>query len=221
MARCGSPDVDGDCQSRCWSRKRSWISPAPEITICGEQQVKCCYADVTLTYRTSLLSELNSLLPRRNSLFLVLGNAPLTLRKRTGMLAPAPPGRSDSRRFPCIFPADQGIARRDRFAPDSPHRNRVCVSRDFLHMFQEGSINSRDSAGFWRLGCFDYEPETAGFRVNRRGCTRLSLFRIPAVRFAPTADGARPIQLRAWSRFRPEESWRGGRQMNIENTQVG
>ena len=64
-----------------------------------------------------------SLLLEENSLFLLTGNLSLQPRKRLEILAVVTPGEPNSGGFLCIFPVDQGIGRRDEFAPDSPHRH--------------------------------------------------------------------------------------------------
>ena len=117
------------------------------------------------------------------SLFLTAGNLSLSPRKRTENSALIPAAASSLAEFPCIFPADQGKDSRDEFAPDSPHRHPVCASRDCPQLSKFSPRSSRDSAGFWRLGSFEFEPETVSFGVDKRVCARLSLLPIRAVRF--------------------------------------
>jgi len=102
--------------------------------------------------------------------------------KSSGSSALASQGRSSFGEFPCTFPVDQGGAPRDEFAPDSPHRHRVCVSGDSSSTDRRRPRNSRDSAGFWLLGSDQSEPERAGLGLRGRRCARLSLLASWAVR---------------------------------------
>jgi hypothetical protein len=63
-----------------------------------------------------------SLLIETNSLFLITGNPSLRLRKRLEISVLVTPGEPNRGEFPCIFPGDQGIGRRDEFSLDSPHQ---------------------------------------------------------------------------------------------------
>jgi hypothetical protein len=69
-----------------------------------------------------------------------------------------------SRGISLYFPYGTGnSAGRDEFAPDCPHRHSVFGIGDFPHASDDGPVNSRDSAGFWRLECGVSEPETVGW----------------------------------------------------------
>lgn len=101
----------------------------------------------------------------RNSLFLVAGNASLTLRSGSELSGHPPSEAPDLRRFPCIFPAYQGSAVRDEFVLDSPHpRESSCpstpstatessVAETSRHGLAFGSEFPRNSRGFgvWGL----------------------------------------------------------------------
>ncbi len=115
--------------------------------------------------------------------FLFAANSRPSPRSWSRIRAPVRSAGRDPRGFPCIFPANQGIAARDEFAPDSPHRHWAHRHTDFPIGRSKTSGKFRDSAGFWRLGSFEFEPETASFGVNQHGCSRLSLLPSRAVRF--------------------------------------
>jgi hypothetical protein len=65
----------------------------------------------------------NSLLVGINSLFWIAGNPSLLPRKRSENSASITPGPLNFGELPCIFPAYQGSAPKDPFAPDSPDRH--------------------------------------------------------------------------------------------------
>ena len=125
----------------------------------------------------------NSLLVGINSLFWNTGNPLLPPRKRLGNSAPVPPAASSLGEFPCIFPVDQGIAPRDEFAPDSPHRHPGSGCRDFPLGSEDGSGKAREFAACWRLRSFDSEAETARCRGDSSRLARSSLSAISVVRF--------------------------------------
>jgi hypothetical protein len=77
--------------------------------------------------------------------------------------------------------------------------------RDLPLMAQARSRNSRDSAGFWRFGVGESEPETADFWVIQCRRARLSLLPIPAVRFGKSLGRGDPED--AACKF---ASWLGG-----------
>ena len=58
-----------------------------------------------------------------NSLFPKSGNTPGGTPKSDQITEAASPGSPDFGVFPCIFPANQGFAPRDEFAPDCLHRH--------------------------------------------------------------------------------------------------
>jgi hypothetical protein len=64
------------------------------------------------------------------------------------------------KRIPCIFPAEQGSAPRDQFAPDSPHRHTGCGYSELSTGLDDGSGEARDLAGCWRPGSVGSEPGT-------------------------------------------------------------
>ena len=92
---------------------------------------------------------MKSLFGSKYSLFSVVGNSSLTTWKCGGFSAAEAPEGPDYRGFPCNFPAEQGIQRRDEFARDCLHRHLVCFGRDFPRASRDGPRKSRDSAGFW------------------------------------------------------------------------
>jgi hypothetical protein len=118
----------------------------------------------------------------RNSLFPQLGNTPGGAPKGDPFTEAASPGPPDSGVFPCIFPANQGSAPRDEFATDCTLRHSVCWCRDFPRAPRSNPRNSRDSAGFWRSGSDESEPETAGSGPRMRSSPRFSLLPSWAVR---------------------------------------
>ncbi len=131
---------------------------------------------------TSLLFETNSLLAGIDSLFPVAGNSLLALRIGSGILAPGWAKEPKWRSFPCTFPADQGSAPRDEFAPDSPHRQLVCVSAVGSPGARVRSRKSRRVAGFWGGRPGDSRPETLGPARQCRRRAQTSLLAIQAVR---------------------------------------
>jgi hypothetical protein len=61
-----------------------------------------------------------SLPVEKNSLFRITGNSKLRLWKRWGISDLNRSRRPETEEIPCIFPAYQGSALRDEFAPDFP-----------------------------------------------------------------------------------------------------
>ena len=138
------------------------------------------------TARISLFFETNSLL-------LIAGNLSLWQRKSRGILDLIATVEPHIGKFPCIFPIDQGNTRRDEFAPDCPHRHRVCWCGDFPRTPANNLRKHRNSAGAWLLGLGQPGPETAGSGSRKRRHARLSLLPSWAVpirlRFAPAKAG--------------------------------
>ncbi len=132
-----------------------------------------------------------------NSLFPKSGNTLGGTPKSDQITEAVSPGSPNFGVFPCIFPANQGFRSRDEFATDCTHRQSVWGCRDFPRESRSSPRNSRDSAGFWRSGSDESEPETAGSRPRRRNSPRFSLLPSWAVRirfrFAPAKGGAQQI----------------------------
>jgi hypothetical protein len=151
-----------------------------------------------------------SLIVEKNSLFLITGNLRLRLRKGRGISDLIRPGKSDFEEIPCIFPGDQGIGRRDEFAPDCPHRHPVCRCRDFPRTSKYSPRNSREFAGFWPMCPCESEPETAHSGLKGGRVPRISLLPSAAVRNGAPVDG-RPQQNQtaSWNPFRSTIEMRG------------
>jgi hypothetical protein len=103
------------------------------------------------------------------------------LRPRRGFVSVAKFGGSDSLLF-------RSTGRRVSAKPncefESPllrHPGSGC--RDFPHSSTDERRKTRDSAGFWRLGSGEPEPETAGLGLDWRYRARFSLLASWAVRF--------------------------------------
>lgn len=106
-----------------------------------------------------------SLIAEMNSLFLIMGNSPSMVAKLLGNADPDGAGRAPGFRIlPRCFPAGQGFDRRDEFPLNFPLRHPGCGCRDRPQLSKFSARSSRDSAGFWRLGSSDFEPETASLR---------------------------------------------------------
>jgi hypothetical protein len=116
-----------------------------------------------------------SLLARDISLFMQIGNTPGFPLKSGRITSAGPNGVARLRCISLYFPCKSGKCARDEFAADCTHRHSVCCRRDFLHIFRSSLENSRDSAGFWRMGYRVSEPETAGSEPQGRSSPRFSL----------------------------------------------
>jgi hypothetical protein len=79
----------------------------------------------------SLFCFWSSVFASENSLFEFVGNSFPSDWICTGISADPASAMPKTGEFPCSFPDKQGIAARDEFAPDYPHRHSVCPSGDF------------------------------------------------------------------------------------------
>jgi len=118
----------------------------------------------------------------RNSVFLVFGNFACAIPDKGLIREMANARAGDLARFPSIFPVEQGIDPRDRFALACTHRHSVCKSGEPLHAGARCWGTSRDSAGFWGEGRGAVQAETAGRGGLRRNSCPSSPRAIETVR---------------------------------------